>query len=86
MTKRPVLYQEDRPFGGKKEFPTFLVLRQLHLRSWPQAWSERFTRLCEIVDRFPSVDLAPMGFPKNWRDVLGAGLTEGANDTTKELA
>lgn len=86
MTKRPVLYQEDRPFGGKKEFPTFLVLRQLHLRSWPQAWPERFARLCEIVDRYPSVDLVPMGFPKNWRTVLGAGLAEGGTDRAKELA
>ena len=86
MKKRPALYQEDRPYEGEKEFPTFLVLRQLHLRSWPQAWPERFARLCEIVDRYPSVDLVPMGFPKNWRTVLGAGLAEGGTDRAKELA
>ena len=86
VTKRPVLYRDDRRYAGAKEFPTFLVLRQLHMRSWPSEWPDRLAQLCAVFDRRPSVDVAPMGFPKNWREAMGASLAVSAIVEDEELA
>ena len=86
MTKRPVLYRDDRRYAGAKEFPTFLVLRQLHMRSWPSEWPDRLAQLCAVFDRRPSVDVAPMGFPENWREAMSADLAASEIDEDEELA
>ena len=71
MKKRPALRGDDRAYAGTKQFPTFLVLRQLYLRSWPDAWNGLHGDLVGIIERHGSVDLKPMGFPEGWKDVLG---------------
>lgn len=70
MTVRPTLLREDVRFSGPKQFPTFLVLKQIYVRSWPQRWDEMLESLVCDFDSHPSVDLSPMGFPTNWEELL----------------
>lgn len=71
MTMRPRLLRSDVGCDGAKEFPTFLVLRRLYERSWPDGWARLATSLSGIFARHPGVSLAPMGFPGNWNEILG---------------
>ena len=75
MTIRPSLLRQDerriRRRDANKQFPTFLVLRRIYEKSWPEEWGPLSDELAACVDRHPSVNLAPMGFPKNWKRVLG---------------
>lgn len=72
MKNRAKLFREDRPYDGNKQLPCFLVIRQLYLRSWPDAWDALYDELLGIAARYPSVDLKPMGFPKNWQQILSS--------------
>lgn len=66
----PKLLKCDSPYFSKREFPTFLVLKRLYERSWPERWPKMAADLGVIVDAYPEVSLAPMGFPQTWREVL----------------
>lgn len=67
----PKLLKCDSSYFSKREFPTFLVLKRLYERSWPERWPKMAAELGRIVDVYPEVSLNPMGFPRNWRGVLG---------------
>ena len=56
------------------------VIKRLYEHSWPERWAEMASELGRIVDRYPSVDLAPMGFPKTWREVLGVPKAENGSE------
>lgn len=70
MRIRPKLLRRDVQYSGNKEFPTFMVLKRMYERSWPEQWSELAERLTGIIGRYPGVLLDPMGFPPDWKDVL----------------
>ncbi|MBM6784624.1 Abi family protein [Collinsella tanakaei] len=70
MRIRPKLLRRDVQYSGNKEFPTFMVLKRMYERSWPEQWSELAERLTGIIGRYPGVSLDPMGFPPDWKDVL----------------
>ena len=38
---------------------------------WTEEWESLRSELASCIDRHPSVDLSPMGFPKDWRGALG---------------
>lgn len=75
MTICPSLLKRDerrvRRRDANKQFPTFLVIRRIYERSWPDEWESLRVELASCIDRHPSVSLAPMGFPRNWRSALG---------------
>ena len=75
MTICPLLLRQDerriRRRDTNKQFPTFLVLRRIYEKSWPEEWGSLRSELASCIDRHPSVDLSPMGFPKDWRGALG---------------
>lgn len=80
MKIRPKMLRQDSQWASDKEFPTFLVIKRLYEHSWPERWAEMASELGRIVDRYPSVDLAPMGFPKTWREVLGVPKAENGSE------
>lgn len=71
----PSLLKRDerciRRRDANKQFPTFLVIRRIYEKSWPEEWESLRSELASCIDRHPSVDLSPMGFPKDWRGALG---------------
>ena len=75
MTIRPLLLKRDERCVGqegcRKQFPTFLVIGRIYERSWPEEWKGLQDELLSCIERHSSVRLAPMGFPKNWKRVLG---------------
>lgn len=70
MRIRPSLLRRDVQYSGSKEFPTFMVLKRMYERSWPDQWPELVERLAGIIGHHPDVSLSPMGFPSDWKDVL----------------
>ena len=68
MTICPSLLKRDerciRLQDASKQFPTFLVIRRIYEKSWPGEWTSLRDELASCVERHPSVNLAPMGFPK----------------------
>ena len=72
MTVRPRLLKRDKRFASAKEFPTFLVLKNIFAKSWPDRWNSLELELESIIDAFPNVSLSPMGFPDNWKSILGS--------------
>lgn len=75
MTICPSLLRQDerriRRRDASKQFSTFLVIRRICEKSWPGEWGSLRDELTSCIDRHPSVNLAPMGFPKDWRGALG---------------
>lgn len=72
MTTRAAMLKRDAALDGPKEFPTLVVLRRLYERSWPENWQALASSLAEMTGRHERTSLRPMGFPENWKDVLGA--------------
>lgn len=75
MTICPSLLKRDerciRRRDANKQFPTFLVIRRIYEKSWPEELGSLRDELASCIERRPSVNLAPMGFPKDWRGALG---------------
>lgn len=67
----PLMLRRDKRYAGNREFPTFVVLSRIYEKSWPSVWQQAIDELDAIVARYPNVSLKPMGFPEDWRDVLG---------------
>lgn len=76
MRIRPKMLARERQWAGNKEFPTFLVLKDIYEVVWPELWTNKAAELAAIVARHSGVDLRPMGFPEDWQDVLGVPLLE----------
>ncbi len=83
MRIRPKMLRKDIRWASNKEFPTFIVIKRLFEQTWPERWVDMASELGRIVDRYPSVDLTPMGFPKLWREVLGVPKAEDGNEAAE---
>lgn len=71
MSIRPQLLRRDAQYASSKQFPTLLVIKRIYEKSWPGDWDGLASGLSSCFDSHPGSDLSPMGFPENWRDVLG---------------
>ena len=67
---RPKLLARDAKYQSNKEFPTFLIIRNIYELSWPNKWPVVGGELASILASRPNVDIKPMGFPKNWKVIL----------------
>ena len=70
FTVRPRLFSEHKHLQAQRLFPTFIVLFHLHETLDHEQANLLRKQLGTIVDAHPSVDLAPIGFPENWREIL----------------
>ncbi len=70
MTTRASLLRMDARNNSDKEFPTFVVLKRIYERSWPEEWPHMLEGLGSIMSEHDGVSLSPMGFPTNWYEVL----------------
>lgn len=76
MNIQPVLLKRDCEYASDKQFPTFLVIKRIYEKSWPEQWQSLGADLLACFERHPGVDLAPMAFPEDWRRVLELGVTK----------
>lgn len=67
----PKLLARDAKYQSDKEFPTLLIIKNIYELSWPDKWPLIGEELINIVDSHPQVDLRPMGFPEDWKSILG---------------
>ena len=70
FTVHPRLFAEHRYLHAARLFPTFIVLFRLHESLDPARTNLLRRQLGQIVDAHPTVDLKPIGFPENWREIL----------------
>ena len=70
MTTRAALLRVDSDHDSEKEFPTFLVLKRIYERSWPEAWPSMVSELSDTAGKYAGIHLSPMGFPEDWKEVL----------------
>lgn len=70
MTTRANLLKMDSQYDSDKEFPTFMVVKRIYDRSWPERWAQMLDCLEAIISEHGDVSLRPMRFPPKWRDVL----------------
>lgn len=70
FTVNPRLYKEHRSLKANRLFPTFIVLFRLHEALDADRTNLLRQELGRIIDSHPTVDLKPIGFPANWREVL----------------
>lgn len=71
MTTKASLLKADARYDSDKEFPTFIVLKRIYERSWPDRWPDMLDGLESIMRTHAGVSLMPMGFPENWHEILG---------------
>lgn len=70
ITMQPKLLRCDAKYSSKKEFPTFLVLMRLYEGQWNAEWKELMSGLDRILAAHTYVPIEPMGFPKDWKNIL----------------
>ena len=71
MNIRPLLLRRDRRYANSKQFPTLIIIKRIYEKSWPDEWGAIGANLAACFDGHPSVDIAPMGMPGNWKQALG---------------
>ena len=71
MNIRPLLLKQDRRYASNKQFPTLLVIKRIYEKSWPDEWGVLAGELLACFGRHSNVNVRVMGFPANWKDVLG---------------
>lgn len=70
MTMPPKLNKEDMQYFSYKQFPTFIVLKKFYRSLNAEDYNKFMSEFKNIVDKYNSVSLIPMGFPDNWKEVL----------------
>lgn len=53
-----------------KAFPTIIVLKHIYERVWPEKWPQMTATLDTLIRKYPGVDLVPLGFPEDWRQII----------------
>ena len=67
---KPKMFKEHAGIDNARLFPAFIVLFRLYDSLDPACANRLRSQLGRIIDSHPTVDLRPVGFPKNWREVL----------------
>lgn len=70
MTTRANLLKADARYDSDKEFPTFIVLKRIYERSWPERWPSMLEELDGLISSHAEVSLLPMRFPSDWQEAL----------------
>ena len=68
---RPKLFSEHKGVDNARLFPAFLVLLRLNDGLDPAAAAKMRMRLGQAIDEHHGVNLRPIGFPENWRSLVG---------------
>ena len=75
FTKKPRLYRDDIAIGlsNDRMMGTLLCLKRLLPDD--DRWSEFLAELNQLLSKYPHVRIDKMGFPGNWKEILGTSYT-----------
>ncbi len=68
---KPIRNKKDREWDGvrnDKIFAVFLIIK--NLTRFCGNWNEWSGKLLTLLGEFPNIDVARMGFPNNWREII----------------
>ncbi len=72
LTKTPSLYKNDRQLGVRNNRIFAILVCMKYLLSDDKAKFTQFLDEVELlIEKYEHVDIKTMGFPDNWREVLG---------------
>ena len=64
----PRLFIENQAYSSNRIFSAFLILKRL--TQGKPSWNTFLATLVGVIEEYPEANLAFMGFPKNWTQVL----------------
>ena len=64
----PRLFIENQAYSSNRIFSAFLILKRL--TQGKPSWNTFLATLVGLIEEYPEANLAFMGFPKNWTQVL----------------
>ncbi len=70
MTTKVTMLKKDLRFNSPKAFPSIITLMRIYENLWPDRWGELATDLVELFDSRPTVDIIPLGFTSDWRQII----------------
>lgn len=65
----PTLYKEYRPYQSNRLFAVLLVLKRMTQED--AIWRTFKASLIGLIENYPEANLTTMGFPENWKEILG---------------
>ena len=68
LSSTPRLFNESQAYSSNRIFSAFLILKRL-MQGKP-SWNTFLATLVGLIEEYPEANLAFMGFPKNWTQVL----------------
>ena len=80
MTTKVTMLKKDLRFSSPKVFPSIITLMRIYENLWPDRWNELATDLIELFDSRPTVDIIPLGFPSDWRQIIKPSEEGNANE------
>lgn len=71
LSKTPILYKEysQAGIGNNRIFGVLLCMKQI-LKS-DRHWNLYVDQIELLIDKYEKVDVKTMGFPENWKELLG---------------
>lgn len=51
-------------------FEQQVELKRIYERVWPEKWPQMTATLDTLIRKYPGVDLVPLGFPEDWRQII----------------
>lgn len=72
LSQKPYMFSEHAQYRDKKInklFPVILVLRRL--AGARPTWRTFYETLVALIDEYQEVQLSFIGFPNNWKEILG---------------
>lgn len=79
MTTKVTMLKKDLRFNGPKAFPSIITLLRIYENLWPDRWDELATDLIRLFDSHPTVDIIPLGFPSDWKQIIGPSEVGNSN-------
>lgn len=70
MTSRAKLHNTINHIDNTRLFSTLVVLFSLHKFCFPDTVDAYFERIVALFEKYPEVDLKPLGMPQNWQEEL----------------
>lgn len=75
ITTRPKLLRADKKLlthdsARNRLFASVTVIMRIYLSVWRDDWPRLAKNLISLTETYPDVDLAPIGFPREWRSII----------------
>lgn len=80
LSKTPILYKEYIRAGIRNNRIFGILLCMKHILKNDKHWNLYVDQIELLIDKYEKVDVKTMGFPDNWKELLGQGELKGQRD------